>query len=335
MRLMEGIKMHNILKRIQFKNVQLSASLLIMLFIVTGMFHYVFYNTEMDFHESQLRSVEENQKTAIWTLINMAIRDSNKIAKYNAEYVADNIVHDTLALYPQLKTLKAEVDVNGLSNSNLVKIIYQNISNGHLYDANSPYSLPFAMTSDNHVITTYLMNNSNSIVQTFDEYASNTFNKEMTMWCLDSIQKSAKIDVYITEMKSSPSSRKIHFSTINILKSVYEEEGIAGLDRFTILTPAYITDDGDVFGTPDINDNGVNIPNHKIIVVQCCNVGDLVNKVCAKEIAEINQHTELIKQGIAYTMNMRTLSYLAIMLLDIFALLVILYYTTLKIEKLE
>lgn len=78
-----------------------------------------------------------------------------------------------------------------------------------------------------------------------------------------------------------PSSISDHKMITNMdiekLLKVYHEEGLDALKSYELLVPVYITKNGDVFGTNDINSLGEKIDNYKIIVIQRINVYDALS----------------------------------------------------------
>ena len=94
-----------------------------------------------------------------------------------------------------------------------------------------------------------------------------------------------------------------------------------------------MTNDGDIFGTPDISPTGEINKNYKLIVVQRYSLIDAINFNGKTQIKAIKEHSEQVKKDILFAINLRTLSYTAILLLDIFALLIILYYSSFNIVR--
>ena len=78
-----------------------------------------------------------------------------------------------------------------------------------------------------------------------------------------------------------PSSLSNHSMITNMeleeLLSIYYKEGLDSLKSYELLVPVYITKNGDVFGTNDINSLGEKIDNYKIIVIQRINVYDALS----------------------------------------------------------
>lgn len=69
---------------------------------------------------------------------------------------------------------------------------------------------------------------------------------------------------------------KITTSTYDSLLEVYLKEGIEGFRNYQVLCPAYITNNGDIFGQKDIV-SGIKMENNKIIVIQEFNIYDQIS----------------------------------------------------------
>lgn len=85
-----------------------------------------------------------------------------------------------------------------------------------------------------------------------------------------------KNDFIFWEYISNPTPNHTMVTTMKLdeLLYVYKTEGFESLKSYEILVPVYITKNGDVFGTNDINSLGQKIDNYKIIVIQRINVYD-------------------------------------------------------------
>lgn len=68
---------------------------------------------------------------------------------------------------------------------------------------------------------------------------------------------------------------KITTATYDSLLEVYLNEGLEGFANYQVLCPAYITNNGDIFGQKDIV-KGIKMENNKIIVIQEFNIYDQI-----------------------------------------------------------
>ena len=116
------------------------------------------------------------------------------------------------------------------------------------------------------------------------------------------------------------------------LRDVFMKEGLDGLYGYTFLVPAYVTEDGDVFGTPDISADGTKNFNHKFIVVQRYNIYDIMQNNDHRLIIGERAYKES-RNGLIEILQFSAISYTAIALLDIIALLLLILYATGNIKK--
>jgi hypothetical protein len=120
----------------------------------------------------------------------------------------------------------------------------------------------------------------------------------------------------------------ITFPSLEQLKNIFFKEGIDGLKGYNVLVPVYITDDGDLFGTPDIGPDGKVNHTHKIIVVQRFSIYEVVKNTFNSQLfikAKLQEH---VGQHINDSKNFYTLAFVAMILLDIIIILVFFVYST-------
>lgn len=70
---------------------------------------------------------------------------------------------------------------------------------------------------------------------------------------------------------------KITTANYDTLLQVYLNEGVEGFRNYQVLCPAYITNNGDIFGQKDIV-SGIKMQNNKIIVIQEFNIYDQLQR---------------------------------------------------------
>lgn len=78
--------------------------------------------------------------------------------------------------------------------------------------------------------------------------------------------------------------------SIETMIKEYRNNGLQSLSKFNVLVPAYITDTGDIFGTPDVDNSGHTISNQKIIIVQEFNAYDALEPF----LHELDKHDDAI-----------------------------------------
>ena len=125
----------------------------------------------------------------------------------------------------------------------------------------------------------------------FTTEMNNTYNKNLYKDAIDKIKNHS--DGIICIEDEAPSTDKSHIkiseANYDTLKEVYLKEGLEGLSNYQFFVPLYITDTGDIFGKPDI-ENGERQDNYKFIIIQEFNLIDQINNNHSeiKNLDEIN-----------------------------------------------
>ena len=70
--------------------------------------------------------------------------------------------------------------------------------------------------------------------------------------------------------------KEIQSMTIEDIRTVFLDEGMNGLAGYEFLQAAYIEPKTDLFGVPDVSNNGLHLKNNKFIVVQGFNLKDVL-----------------------------------------------------------
>ena len=131
--------------------------------------------------------------------------------------------------------------------------------------------------------------------RTWESEVKNSYNKSLELEAIDKlINKSASLIVTESvDLLKDENHIKLQTVTKDTLLDVYMKEGIGGLRNYQILCPAYITNNGDIFGQKDIV-GGVRIDNNKIIVIQEFNLYDQIeaNKPYLMDTTRIDELNE-------------------------------------------
>lgn len=320
----------------QFPN-PLASIILILIFLIAGLFHYIFYNMEIDYHKSKLQEVDTMEANAIWEVVESTIKSTNYIAEVSAIHAANHITNDIKEKY-DADSLKQRLDKGTLEDSEIVGLLYDNMKENYLYKINNNRNALFVLTNNGYVIRpdSKYENDKGKIAKSKEDELNEMYNRPLGETSLYLLSKHdvGRLIFYEPEFTiDNPNHLMINNPSLDELKKVYNAEGLDGLSGYVILVPIYVTNDGDVFGTPDISPTGEIIKNYKLIVVQRYSLIDAINYTSKDEIDAIRHETYLLKRDIMHAINLRTLSYTAIMLLDIFALLIILYYSSFNLRR--
>ena len=298
-----------------------------LIFLIAGIFHYIFYNTEMEYNENRVIEIQNTRKELCWKVIETAIYNAVYDAKLDATKAAEVIVYDIENNFDR-EVLKQKLDTTSIAETELVGLIYSDIKGKYLYDINSTKNTLLVVSNHGFVISTETLNKDRIANPLFDEI-DKAYNIKLTEKSFQLILTHQLPQGFVfceTESHTNPDHIKINIPSLNDMKEVYMKEGLSGLSGYVFLVPVYITNDGDIFGTPDVSNDGTINRNHKLIVIQSFGVTNILRQHNLAELKEIEKSTIKLEEEIKHGMVLRTLSYIAIMLLNIFALLMMLYF---------
>lgn len=313
--------------------------ILILIFIVIGISKYVFFNIEKDIHNAQMKELEEVNVNVKWSLIYGTIREASLAAQSNSYYVSTKIVNDIHKEYPDLEELKRDLDNNMYTETKLPQILLRNIDNKYLFDIRNNNNDIFVITNNGIAIDMNL-NGTDTVYRSFDDEVSRHFNYKLAYQAFERLieHKDYNIIYYEIEKPENMDEHEIIVSpSYDALFDVYVKEGIDGLKGYDVLVPTYITDKGDIFGTPDINEHGKRVKNHKLIVVQRFNIYDVLMCIHEKDLKLNEENIESMRDKLTNAMQVRTITYTSIMIVDFIGLMVLIFYTSflLKDRKLH
>lgn len=302
--------------------------ILILLFIVIGISRYIFFNIEKDIHNSQMKELEEVNVNVTWSLIYGTIREASLAAQSNSYYVSTKIVNDIHKEYPNLEELKHDLDKDMYSETKLPQIILKNIDDKYLFNIRNNNNGIFVITN-NGIAVDMNLDGIDTVYRSFDDEVSRHFNYKLAYQAFERLinHKDYNIIYYEIEGPENIEEHEIIVSpSYDALFDVYTKEGINGLKGYDVLVPTYITDDGDIFGTPDINEHGMRIKNHKLIVVQRFNVYDVLMSIHGNDLKLNEENMGSMRDKLLNAMQVRTITYTSIMLIDLIGLMVLMFY---------
>ena len=319
------------MKKISIFNTKLSSfmvTIIIGIMIAIAMFHYMFFSYEIELFERQSLTMVETRKTLEWVGLESTLDMTTITARNIAIESAAGIVNDIRVKYPDLTVLRNELD-SGIYSSKLNQIILDNIRGKYLYNIRNSNN-DIVVISRNGIMMDLNLTKFDTTYRSFDDEAKHHFNDKLTYAAIDNImlhRDSAMIYYEPGKPDDTENHVLIQEPTKEALKDVFMKEGYEGLKGYVVLVPAYITDDGDVFGTPDISSDGLATNNHKIIVVQRFSLYDIV-MAHHKPIDFTDLTFSMIDYERTEQIKFKTLSYVGISLLNVVVLLLMIYYTT-------
>lgn len=214
-------------------------------------------------------------------------------------------IHDIYRRYTEGKELN---DVDNHRNGFMILSGNLTIEENYTLDIDK-YKTPDSSSGTSHKYT--LM-----------DYKKNSYNTKLledAIWKLKN-QSEDIIAIEPYDYINSDNHTLITEMSYESLKKVYKNEGLEGLKNYEFLVPTYITDTGDLFGTPDISE-GVPQNTHKIIVIQCFNLYDQL--MATQQTFQIDadrsiDHINNRYDSILYTLNLFSILVVILLILLIF-----------------
>lgn len=225
--------------------------------------------------QSAMDQAKDTKFDLIWTQLQLSLEESYA----NAEIVAEHIERDIKTEF-DLTDLKDALDTNDAdAYQRLSKLVAKNIERISLNNIDNHRNSVMVMTGDGIILEDYTIDLSTKIPagENFNKYLDTSYNKELFSDALRKLKIHSEYIIAIENIDYIKNDDHIKISDVNrdTLKQVFDAEGLAGLQNYEFMTPVYITDTGDIFGTKDII-GGMPQENHKFIVIQTFNLYDQI-----------------------------------------------------------
>lgn len=227
-------------------------------------------STEQDYSEIA-KSMELQLNTYIKGILTENVRKTEL-------YLGDNtnIIHKRLLQEYGDDLDGFEEDINNPSTNSILNKILDDVLMDLYINHDSPSNKPFVASMNNIIWNRSIQIPEKDLL--WENFAKLHYNAPLAKEAIKAIKdlNVQKNDFIFWEY--TPSALSDHMMITNMkldnLLYVYKTEGVESLKSYEILVPVYITKNGDVFGTNDINSLGQKIDNYKIIVIQRINVYD-------------------------------------------------------------
>lgn len=225
--------------------------------------------------QSAMDQAKDTKFDLIWTQLQLSLEESYA----NAEIVAEHIERDIKTEF-DLTELKEALDTNDAdAYQRLSKLVARNIERVSLNNIDNHRNSVMVMTGDGIILEDYTIDLSTKIPagENFNKYLDTSYNKELFSNALRKLKIHSEYIIAIENIDYTGNDDHIKVSDVNrnTLKQVFDAEGLAGLQNYEFMTPVYITDTGDIFGTKDII-GGIPQENHKFVIVQTFNLYDQI-----------------------------------------------------------
>ena len=306
---------------------RMSSCTIILIFILIGIAQVVFYNQDLDTHRSELQHIEQMRKEMEWTLFISTFNSLQTAADEKADHNAIALINELRVAYPDMNILKTQMDAGVIGESKLPFLCYNILNDNHLFGIKNSYNSGFILGRGKFVLDTNI-DDYGKAWHRFDEDKS--IDVQLLYDVLEDQIDLRDDKIIYTIPSGSPYIPRLIISDKRVedLKPTFDTYGFDGFRDYIFYGKAYITETGDVFGTPDISEFTMKkVMNHKLIVVQQFNMYDILYLHHGKDL-EINRiHFDHMKHALEQNTLVRNIGYLILMILDIIAMLVILFCT--------
>lgn len=218
-------------------------------------------------------SMTKQMDTFIKSILKENIRKAELVLGKNT-----NIIHERLLEEYGDNLHGFEDDINNPSADSPLSKILDNVLMEDYINKNTKENKPFVASMEKILWNRYMFIPSEHLL--WDKFKEIHYNTNLAQKAIKALQdmNTKKYDFIFWEYNPSTISNHsmITEMDINNLLEVYHNEGIESLKSYELLAPIYITNEGDIFGTNDLNSLGEKIKNYKIIVVQRINVYDIL-----------------------------------------------------------
>lgn len=242
-----------------------------------------FYVAQEDSNGMRQHGVDTHEKhiDMKWDTIEEIIELSNSVSIENSKVLAQQMEYDILNNYDNLDDLKDQFD-NRSFEKDFYDILKDSVE-ARRHTENplfpSPYTIFIAF---DHGIISVFSNKSvpsqNKEILPWDEFYSLYPNPASVRIVTDAI-KSKESEMLIIQNHTlfATDSKLDDKISVRDLEVVYREHGVEGLSDYSIISPAYIRDNQDLFGTDDMAFMK-STNNNKMYVLQTINIGDILDK---------------------------------------------------------
>lgn len=300
---------------------------LLAIIAAVSIFHFFLFNTEIDNLREQIVQNDQTYTDIKWKVIDASLRNADFLADVTAKNVSEHIVADIERQYPNKEVLHNELEQSRDLSPEFSEILVRNIENRFLFNIDNNSNSLFIMERDRVIAD---MNPDAVILgKTIDDACMDKgYNPMLYHRAMDAIIRQhggSKLIFYEPFPNSNPDHLIISEMKLSALHDVYIKEGMEGLSSYVFLAPYYITNNGDIFGTPDYNHTGFT-NNHKFIVIQRFNITDIMESVHPGLLESIDKEQYAIDRDIQNQMSFKAITYLATLGVNILALFCVIFF---------
>ena len=267
------------IKMCNAKNHRFFTALVLLALVISCSYSFIGYNRQINKIEQNTELAKQEFKEIRWDVIEHAIHAIQRIQKINSKLIALELRDEIKKEYPELDALKDVFKrghhVDDKFNHIIIKTIHDEPLIGEASNRNG------VLIGFNDKVLYNLIIPMDKFENDWKFFIEKNYNKTLASNLLNRVN-SYNRDVILLEpreprLPKDVIHREITEYDLDSMKDIYLQEGPKGLSEYIIITPAFITDEGDIFGTPEYNENGAKTNNHKIIVMSYTSLIDWIH----------------------------------------------------------
>lgn len=252
--------------------------------LATSAINIIIANLNYTSVKESLDTTVKMHREELWDEIEDVIEEGYYTSKLKSRIIALNLETSILTQFTDLNDLKVQFDTeifsekfHGILEKNLLR---EDMSNNLITE---PYLT--IIGTPKYVLTTFSNDDTSDIRQlnsdkvvTWSDIANRTPNPDMTMDAVNLVINKSTGVIFTKTTNHSPQDNDDSLPLrLDSLKKVYDKGGIEALYDYSLVSPAYITENGDIFGTGDrtyLHQNA----NHKLMIIQMVGLEPLLNE---------------------------------------------------------
>ena len=258
----------------------LISALIILILCISCAYHYIDFKYQSDNVKMNENYIKNQYKEIRWESVKSIISVVNREGELHSNLVAYLLRRNIESKYPDMNVLKQKLETGHYSSEPFSSLIFETVNNNSFMGKASSRN-GILISCDDRILYNLIIDNDRFDVS-WAEFIDSNYNKKLASNTFEAIKRrSSKLKVLEPHEPSTPKETSAHkiieYSSIEELKDIYMEEGLAGLSAYTLITPYYLTDSGDIFGETDYDINtGERVRNHKIIVMTYISLYDVI-----------------------------------------------------------
>ena len=228
-------------------------------------------------------SVEDHRIEEEWNNRSSMLLASQVAASQNSKYIAQKLELDLYRIFGDFKSFREYFEKSDFDKKFLDLVTYTLNEETNIPSTLYPINYHTMLAVDKGIVASFsntdtlITHNIDDIV-TWEEFINNVPNPELASEALQSIKNK---DNNIIFMQTDPSRNgELEKNTnmdLETLKSAYMKYGLDGLKYYSLLSPAYITEKGEIYSIDDAH-RLAKTDNYKIMIIQSFNLSDIISK---------------------------------------------------------